>query len=271
VLHNVGNVLNSVNVSAGVVVDAVSQSRLTGLDKAVDLMKSHETDLGAFFTTDAKGKRLPAYLAALSEAAREERAVVVRELESLQKNIDHIKVVVARQQMHAKSTLGFVEAVAARSLLDDALAFNGDSMKRHGVQVVCQVEEIPPVNVDRHKAFEILMNLISNAIQAMKMVEGKRELTLRLEARPDDRFAIVVKDTGCGIAPENLKKVFSHGFTTKREGHGFGLHSSALSAAQMGGVLLAESDGPGQGARFTLELPMSARSSSDVDASDDAA
>jgi len=59
-----------------------------------------------------------------------------------------------------------------------------------------------------------------------------------------------------GIAPENLARIFSHGFTTKKEGHGFGLHSSANAAAEMGGHLSVMSDGVDQGATFTLELPV---------------
>jgi two-component system NtrC family sensor kinase len=61
-----------------------------------------------------------------------------------------------------------------------------------------------------------------------------------------------------GIAPENLTRIFSHGFTTRTDGHGFGLHSAALAAQQMGGRLTAQSDGPGRGATFTLELPVAA-------------
>jgi signal transduction histidine kinase len=62
-----------------------------------------------------------------------------------------------------------------------------------------------------------------------------------------------------GIASENLTRVFHHGFTTKRGGHGFGLHSSANAAVEMGGRLSARSDGPGLGATFVLELPLEKR------------
>jgi signal transduction histidine kinase len=68
--------------------------------------------------------------------------------------------------------------------------------------------------------------------------------------------SIIVRDNGIGIPPENLIKIFNHGFTTKRDGHGFGLHSGANAAKEMGGSLTAESNGPGLGATFTLELPV---------------
>ena len=67
-----------------------------------------------------------------------------------------------------------------------------------------------------------------------------------------------MEDTGCGIPPENLSRIFTFGFTTRPGGHGFGLHASALAAAEMGGSLTAASDGVGRGARFTLDLPSTA-------------
>jgi signal transduction histidine kinase len=72
----------------------------------------------------------------------------------------------------------------------------------------------------------------------------------------DGRVAISVIDNGIGIAPENMTRIFNHGFTTRADGHGFGLHSGALAAQELGGSLSAHSDGPGLGARFTLELPL---------------
>jgi signal transduction histidine kinase len=68
--------------------------------------------------------------------------------------------------------------------------------------------------------------------------------------------AIIVRDNGVGILPENLTRIFGHGFTTKKDGHGFGLHSGALAAKQMNGALSVQSAGPGKGAAFTLELPI---------------
>jgi signal transduction histidine kinase len=67
---------------------------------------------------------------------------------------------------------------------------------------------------------------------------------------------IRVEDDGEGIAPENLARIFTHGFTTRKNGHGFGLHSCVLAAKEMAGILTAQSEGPGKGAVFTLELPI---------------
>jgi signal transduction histidine kinase len=113
------------------------------------------------------------------------------------------------------------------------------------------------VLTERHKVLMILINLISNAKYAMDGVpEDKRRLTLRVARVPGDRVQLEVRDTGVGIAPELLTRIFQHGFSTREQGHGFGLHSSALAARELGGTLSAHSDGPGQGASFVLELPL---------------
>jgi signal transduction histidine kinase len=66
---------------------------------------------------------------------------------------------------------------------------------------------------------------------------------------------ISVIDNGVGIPAQNMDRLFTHGFTTRQSGHGFGLHSGALAAQELGGTLHAESEGAGRGAAFILELP----------------
>lgn len=80
-------------------------------------------------------------------------------------------------------------------------------------------------------------------------------MTIRV-SRQDETARITVSDNGVGIAVENLTRIFAHGFTTKKNGHGFGLHSSALAAKELGGSLRASSEGPDRGATFILELPL---------------
>jgi signal transduction histidine kinase len=102
----------------------------------------------------------------------------------------------------------------------------------------------------------ILVNLVSNAKYAMDGVAPvERLLTVKLEQHAADRARIEIHDNGMGIAPELLTRIFQYGFTTREEGHGFGLHSSALAAQELGGTLTVHSDGPGRGATFTLEIP----------------
>ncbi len=86
----------------------------------------------------------------------------------------------------------------------------------------------------------------------------RRQLTLRVRRQDADSVVIEVQDSGVGIQPEVLGRLFEFGFTTKKDGHGFGLHTSAILAKELGGELAAFSEGPGQGARFVLRLPAAA-------------
>jgi signal transduction histidine kinase len=170
--------------------------------------------------------------------------------------VDHIKSVVNMQQEHARFT-GMVEAVTLPELIDDALRLHATSFERLGIQLRREYTPVPPLRVDRHKLLQILVNLLSNARHALLGTERPdKQLTLRILPLPGERLRIELADNGLGIAPEHLPRLFSHGFTTKKTGHGFGLHSSALAASEMNGSLTCTSPGPGQGATFTIELPL---------------
>ncbi len=198
---------------------------------------------------------MPNYLAALVDAVALERQDVIRELESLQKNIEHIKTIVNRQQHEAKIVHGVVENVVMEELLEEALKFQGAAYERYGADVQWVFDKVPTVRVDRHKVFQIVMNFLTNARHAVRDSEDKR-VTVRLRLSASGRFTVEVEDTGCAISAENLQKIFTYGFPTKVDGHGFGLHSAACAAAEMGGTIVAHSEGAGRGARFTLELPI---------------
>lgn len=256
VLHNVGNVLNSVNVSTGLVIDQVESSAVSGLARAVELMEAHTADLADFLTQDPRGKVLPAYLGQLAQALVAEKQDIVEELRRLAKSVDHIKEIVATQQSYARAP-GLLEAVLVRDLVDDALSMNAAGLARHQVIVDKQLDDLPLMRLDKHRVLLILVNLISNAKYAMDGVRDRpRQLSVRVDAPSPQTLRIQVVDNGEGIAPENLARIFSHGFTTRSKGHGFGLHSCVLAAREMGGALTAHSDGPDRGATFTLELPI---------------
>ena len=117
-------------------------------------------------------------------------------------------------------------------------------------------EALPEVQVEKHKVLQILVNLIANAHKALaEGRETERRIIVRLDWGAPGHWRIQVEDNGIGIAPENLEKLFYFGFTTRKDGHGIGLHSCALAAQEMGGTLVAHSEGLGHGARFTLEVP----------------
>ena len=258
VLHNVGNVLNSVNVSVALLRQALTRSRIDYVAKAAALLSEHSPDLADFLINNSKGKSLPGYLQDLGDALRQEKKAFQAEVESLAGNIEHIKVIVSMQQSLAKPG-GVMEELEPKELIEGALQINGASLQRHGVQLAREYDTVPKVLADRSKVVQILVNLVTNARKALE--QNKRDQrALRLGIRPGTgSVRISVTDNGVGIAAENLTRIFAHGFTTRKDGHGFGLHSSALAAREMGGSLSVHSDGPGKGATFTLELPVTAK------------
>jgi len=256
VLHNVGNVLNSVNISADLVARKLRSSKAQGLAKAVTMINEHKHDLGEFITGDERGKLLPGYLNQLVEAIAAEQQSMSDELTQLSKSVDHIKDIVSTQQSYA-GVSSMEEPLHIRDLLEDALRMNSGALSRHNVTVIREYDDVPRVMADKHRLLLILINLISNAKQAMaNLTDRPREITLLVKAIEDSTLRISVKDAGEGILPENMTRIFAHGFTTRKDGHGFGLHSCALAAVEMKGHLTAHSDGPGKGAVFTLELPL---------------
>ena len=256
VLHNVGNVLNSVNVSAGMVSTRLRASKLPGLAKATQLMSEHAGDLAHFLASDDRGSQLPGYLSQLAETLAAERLGIIEELGQLTKGIDHIREIVATQQSYAAEG-AVIEVLPISDLVNDALRMNGDALARQRVTVVKEFAEMPPLPLDRHRVLLILINLISNAKHAMDALpDHEPRITLQVDIQADRTLRIRVADNGEGIAAENLTRIFAHGFTTRKEGHGFGLHSCANAATEMGGKLTAYSEGPGKGAAFVLEIPV---------------
>jgi signal transduction histidine kinase len=254
VLHNVGNVLNSVNVSASVIVDTLKGSRVSGVRRLSDLFAENSAGLAAFLGQEGRTEHIVKYLGMLSDQLESDQAKMVRELEELTKNIEHIKEIVVMQQNYAKIS-GITEIVNVAEMVEDSLRMNTTALVRHGVKLVREFEPVPPVTVEKHKVLQILINLIRNAKYACEESDNPdKQITVAI-GRHDGRVRISVADNGVGIPPENLTRIFGHGFTTRKNGHGFGLHSGALAAREMGGTLRAHSDGKGRGAIFTLELP----------------
>ena len=256
VLHNVGNVLNSVNVSITLVKDRLVKSRIAALAKAASLLQEHGDDLPAFLGSDERGKRMPAYLEKLGGSLEQERRSILDELGSVTRDIDHIKHVVQSQQSYARIAVDFREPVDLEELMEDAIRISSSAIADGSVDLVREYQATSRVNIDRHKMVHILVNLINNAKQAVAGMGPGRRIRLCIAPSGVTSVRLAVIDDGVGISSENLPCIFNHGFTTKPDGHGFGLHGAALTAREMGGELTADSDGVGRGARFSLVLPV---------------
>ncbi len=256
VLHNVGNVLNTVNVSARVLADRLHNSEVPSLARAAGMIRDNRAALGSFLETDDRGRHIPSFIVEVSECLVQDQRELESEVEAIIAGVEHIKQVVCMQQEHAKHKSQF-EPVNLAEVVESALRLQQESLSRHGVEVVRSIEHVPAVPADKHRVLQILINLITNARQAMENSPHRR-LTVTVAHRTVDGAPFVcidIADSGVGIPAENLTRIFQHGFTTRSEGHGFGLHSAAVAAQALGGSLTPVSGGPGLGSTFTLSLP----------------
>lgn len=257
VLHNIGNVLNSVNVSANLASTQVRTSAMADLKRVTDSLKALQTDLGTFVSTDPRGKHLQPLLESLAEKLVQEQQKLAGELGSLNEGIEHIKELVQAQQGYA-GRAGVREVLVLKDLVDSAVAITSQTGSGDGqVEIVREFAELPNFALDRHRTMEILVNLLQNARQSV--AEAGRpdaRITLRTSRPVEGIVRIEVVDNGIGIPAENLSRIFTHGFTTKKKGHGFGLHASANAATEMGARLSGHSEGPGRGALFRLDVPL---------------
>ncbi len=257
ILHNVGNVLNSVNISTNILRDELSSNaHLTLLQRTADLLRDQGDAAPRFIGEDSRGRHIPELIVEIGQGVSQCRANLGRELASLAENVDHIKQIVAVQQSYAKAG-GLLQTFDPADLFNDAVRVAHASLHRHHVQIHTDfAAERPSIQTDRHLALQILVNLVQNAIAAVKVRQrDDRHITLQLRVE-GQKLQFVVADNGVGIAPEDRQRLFQHGFTTRKDGHGFGLHSGALAATNLGGALSVASDGLDRGAIFTLELPV---------------
>jgi signal transduction histidine kinase len=259
VLHNVGNVLNSVNISVDVAMRALRRVPIDDIAVIASLLQQHRHELVQYLSEDAQGKQIPSYLTMLAESVTENHAQVESELIGLSRNVDHIRQVVDRQVHLARSERAMWEPVRFQNMMEQALAIHRPTLDRRGYEIVEQYDKDLEGFCDRHQVLQILVNLVSNAQKAMEALPDQpHRLTLHLSVAPDRpgfvRFEI--SDTGVGIASEHLPRLFTQGFTTRSDGHGIGLHSAMRAAKNLGGTLRATSDGPGRGATFLLDLPV---------------
>jgi NO-binding membrane sensor protein with MHYT domain/two-component sensor histidine kinase len=248
VLHSVGNVLNSLGVSASLVRSRLRESRVGNVQRVASLLNEPG------FLETGRGRQTPGYLAQLGEHLAAENQSLQAEVDAITAHVGHIRTIVAAQQANARRG-GVTEAVNIAELIDNTVAIH--FAMAVDVSIRREYDPLPMVTLDRHKLIQILGNLLSNARHALEdQTEGQRTLILRLHSRAQGWFVIEIEDSGIGIEPEPLKRLFEFGFTTRKEGHGFGLHSSSILAKELGGHLAGFSQGRHRGAQFALRLPL---------------
>ena len=255
ILHNVGNVLNSINVSATIINQKLSRSELPKLEKVADMVQENIENLATYITEDVKGRYIPSYLTKVSKRLVNEHQEVLQRVNHLINDVDHVKSIIHMQQEYTKAG-GMEVLTTIEEILEDAIRINLAGLGRNNIHLVRDFEESGEIYADKQKLIQVLVNLIGNAKHALEKNEpDNRNLTIHSYKTQEGTIKIEVADNGIGISKENLLNIFQHGFTTKKSGHGFGLHSGAIAAKEMGGSLTVDSEGEGLGAKFTLEIP----------------
>ncbi len=254
VLHNIGNILNSLNIGVEAIQKTINNSEHSKLILVNNMIQQHTKDLSAFLANDQKGKKIPDFLVHLEKVLSSEFKHLKVEADEVLKRVQLIKDVIASQQTHAKGG-EFKEEVFIPEIVEDALAMQFNALIRHDIKVIKKFQSVAPVLAQKPKLIHVLLNLIKNSKEAMSENNAEQKiLAIEIGAANDNVF-IKITDSGQGIPKENLSKIFVHGFTTKPDGHGFGLHYCANALTEMGGSLSVTSDGPNKGTTFTILLP----------------
>jgi signal transduction histidine kinase len=257
ILHNIGNILNSVKVSVEMLRENIHKLELQNIAKIVDMLISHLDDATKFLTEDPKGKLIPKYLTAFNQSVRQAQIQLDDEAHSLMTYVQHIEDIVAMQ----KSTSGVVkvsEKLLLSEILDNSIQLCGKTFEKNNIEVQKVYGDKIILTSDKFKILQIMVNLLQNAKDALLLSDVDvpvKIIGIKIE-KHDNNVDILISDNGVGIEPENLTKIFSLGFTTKQQGHGFGLHGSALAAKELGGKLQVKSAGIGKGSTFILTLPI---------------
>ena len=255
ILHNVGNILNSVKVSSQLLKEKIKSSKVNNLQKVLSLMEEHSDNIGEFITTDEKGKILPGYLIKVGTTLREEQDNSLKELSILHKGINHIEEIIAVQQSYA-GVSGLVEKVVISDMMDDVLKMHAEMFRKYKIKITKNYSKTKPILIEKGKLIHVFVNLLKNAKESLEMKDEKSRIITITILKEKEHQIIEITDNGIGITEKNLEKIFSYGFSTKKEGKGFGLQTSALAMMEIKGKLSAESDGEGKGAKFIINLPL---------------
>ncbi len=255
ILHNLGNALTGITVSSTVLRERIRVMPLASVGRVASLLDRPPEEMGDFFTKDERGRQVPEYLNKLNTRLEEERKLLLEECAALATKIEHATNVITIQQNYARARIRLSEKARLRELVEDAirLCAIGDQFDKIFQRDYGDEE---PEYYDRHVIVQILVNFISNAKNAVRERPDNPQPRITLTVRQDAGYtSVAVSDNGLGFDESVKARLFTHGFTTRAKGHGFGLHSSAISAQALGGRIEAHSDGPGHGARFELILP----------------
>ena len=258
VLHNVGNILNSVNTSSALIRNSIHQSKIEGIFKANELLRQHIDQIEKFIAENPKGKELMNYYLMLEDPLKKEREELLSQATRLEDKINLIKEVISAQQTYAGANMQTTQT-SLDEMIENSLSLQAGSIERHGLIVMKDLKATSPIMAQRSKLIHVLVNIFKNAKEAMNDLPPEEKKIFIKTWQDDESVYLSITDNGPGFKQETLKKIFTQGFTTKKNGHGFGLHSSANYIAEMGGSIQASNSDNGKGATFTIKFPLNVK------------
>jgi PAS domain S-box-containing protein len=254
-LHNVGNVLNSIKISA----ESISETFRTGtydfknLIQATNLLNQKFNCTDDFIANDPNNKKLLEYLVLFSDGLQQEKLQTLENIDRLLKGVRVVENIVAAQQTYA-SLESMMDSHNLKDIVEDSITLKNDLLERYSIKIEKDFKSVNKVHVQKSKLVHILLNLIHNAADAMvSEPPEQRKLSFVIEQSEGAVF-LEVKDSGQGIPTDKHQKIFTHGYTTKDDGHGFGLHSSAKYMAEMNGKIWVENNVDQSGVTFILQF-----------------
>jgi len=257
VLHNIGNILNSANISIAVLLEMIAKSRISKLVKIAAMIKEHLSQKDDYLINDHQGKLIPDYLIALSNDLTQEYNNLLTEITNVETHLGHIKDIVAMQK-DISGVVGISEKIVLKEIVDLAIQMGCSEPKTKEINIIKDYQNNYTIISDRSKLLQILINLVKNASESlMSSHHSSKQIHVTIKGDHEHNLVtIIIKDNGVGIDADNLTSIFSFGYTTKPTGHGFGLHSSAIAIKELNGEIKVESAGIGKGATFIIELPL---------------
>lgn len=258
VLHNIANALNSAGTSVDIMGKLFREPTSTRvINRIVDLLRDHQDHLGHFLTHDERGRKLPNALVTLSDLLEKNRHVFRGEFDTFRQQMHHIEEIV-RDQKDRGWAQRSQEIVDVNLLIKNALHMNARRLERLDVDVTMGLSPVPLTSLNPSDFLQVVGNLIKNACDAIEDTPANRarRLEIRTLLAPDGHIHLHVADSGPGIDEAHVAHLFQYGFTTKKEGHGFGLHYSARLVEQMNGIISVKNGAPDMGAIFTVSIPV---------------
>ena len=257
ILHNIGNAITPAKVSTALLIKKINNSKIRNhIREMMTRLNNFINDPSA--SDPEEREQVNQIVSILPDALAEEYDHINNEMKRIRDKHEHIESIIHLQMRYARLT-GDIETVNVNKVLLDSLEMLEDTIVKNSVTVTKELDpELPAIRIEQSKLLQVMINIVKNAVEAMRNTEPEKR-SIKITSRFDSvgkSVSISVKDSGVGFEQEAQKKLFTYGYTTKKTGSGFGLHSCANFLIAYHGSIEAKSEGSGKGAEFIINLPV---------------